>query len=274
MFLLHARTRSLTALGIGLFGVSLLGGCASNNSGLSLGDLEHVHSVATDGEQFYLASHHGLFVLSGDSWSLRGEDMDLMGFSISEGIFYGSGHPGPGQNFPDPLGILVSDDGGRSWNADVLTGEVDFHLLKVSGDTMVGVAANYGIVIGSVDKGQSWFNIDIPALTSLDLNPANSNELLVASEGALLRSSEVGKQLQPVETPTPVKLIEWSDDGIFYATETEIYVSPATGGSFTALSQEFQNISALAAETGSIIVMDNQGVHISKDNGATFDLFS
>ena len=101
MSTLHAR--SVTAIGIGLFALSLLGGCAESKSGLSLGDLEHVHSVATDGEQFFLASHHGLYVLSGGSWDLRGEEMDLMGFSISEGIFYGSGHPGPGQNLPNPL---------------------------------------------------------------------------------------------------------------------------------------------------------------------------
>ena len=113
MSTLHAR--SVTAIGIGLFALSLLGGCAESKSGLSLGDLEHVHSVATDGEQFFLASHHGLYVLSGDSWDLRGEEMDLMGFSISEGIFYGSGHPGPGQNLPNPLGVLVSDDGGQFW---------------------------------------------------------------------------------------------------------------------------------------------------------------
>ena len=271
---LRVRTRTLTAIGIGLFGLSLLSGCAESKSGLSLGDLEHVHSVATDGERFFLASHHGLYVLSGDSWDLRGEEMDLMGFSISEGIYYGSGHPGPGQNLPDPLGILVSDDGGQSWSPDGLTGEVDFHLLKVSGQTMVGVAANYGIVISSLDGGQTWSQMEAPSLTSLALNPDNGKEMLLASEGVLLKASEVGKPFEPVATPTTVNLIEWSDGGIYYATKTAIFLSPESEVNFTALSKEFNNISALAADAGSIIVMDDQGVHISKDSGTTFELLT
>lgn len=269
---LRVKSKITTAIGVGILGLSLVGGCAESNSGLSLGDLEHVHSVATDGGEFFLASHHGLYVLSGSSWNLRGEEMDLMGFSISEGIFYGSGHPGPRQNLPDPLGILVSDDRGESWAPLELTGEVDFHLLKVSGDIMAGVAANYGLVISSLDGGKSWSQIEVPSLTSLDLNPANGKEMLLASEGALLKFSLVDKQYESVATPTPVNLVEWSDSGVYFASDTEIFLSSASDGNFTALFGGFNNISALAADAESIIVMDDQGVHISKDNGITFEL--
>jgi photosystem II stability/assembly factor-like uncharacterized protein len=200
--------------------------------------------------------------------------MDLMGFSISEGIFYGSGHPGPGQNLPDPLGVLVSVDGGQFWFPDGVTGEVDFHLLKVAGETMVGVAANYGIVISSLDGGQTWSKIEFPSLTSFDLDPENGREMLLASEGVLLKASAVGKPLEPVATPTTVNLIEWSDSGVYYATMTTIFLSPESDGNFTALSEEFNNISALAADAGAIIVMDDQGVHVSKDNGTTFELLT
>jgi hypothetical protein len=82
----------------------LLAGCATgSNDGVTLDELEHVHSVATDGEEFFLASHHGLYVWSGDSWQLRGEEFDIMGLAIDDGVFYASGHPGPSQDLPDPL---------------------------------------------------------------------------------------------------------------------------------------------------------------------------
>lgn len=272
MSLSRVTSRNFAAIGTGLFGLALLSGCAAGNSGLSLADLEHVHSVATDGEEFFLASHHGLYALSEDSWTLRGDEMDLMGFSISDGIFYGSGHPGPRQSLPNPLGILVSEDGGRSWVPDALTGEVDFHLLEVSGDTMVGVAANYGIVITSIDGGKSWSSIEVPALTSLVLNPANGNELLLASDGVLLKSSEAGKPFEPVATPASANLLEWSDGGVYYATSTKIYFSPVPEGPFAALSKEFNKITALAASSKAVIVMDGNGVHVSRDNGITFEL--
>jgi hypothetical protein len=81
----------------------VLAGCAATSSdAVSVDDLEHVHSVATDGESFYLASHHGLYVLSGESWKLQGDEFDVMGLDISDGVFHASGHPGPDQSLPTP----------------------------------------------------------------------------------------------------------------------------------------------------------------------------
>jgi hypothetical protein len=38
----------------------------------SLSELAHIHSVATDGKRIFVASHHGLYVLKGNEWRLRG----------------------------------------------------------------------------------------------------------------------------------------------------------------------------------------------------------
>jgi hypothetical protein len=71
-----------------------LSGCASEaREGVSLGDLEHIHSVATDGEDFFLASHHGLSLWAEDAWQLQGDEFDVMGLAIEDGVFYASGHP-------------------------------------------------------------------------------------------------------------------------------------------------------------------------------------
>lgn len=75
----------------------------------SISELAHIHSVATDGKRIFVASHHGLYVLKGNEWRLRGEDFDIMGLAYSDGIFYSSGHPGPLQNLPNPVGLLESE---------------------------------------------------------------------------------------------------------------------------------------------------------------------
>jgi hypothetical protein len=81
-----------------------LTGCSASSDGVDFAQLEHVHSVATDGEEFFLASHHGLYAWSGGSWHLRGEEFDVMGLAFDNGVFYASGHPGPTQDYPTPWG--------------------------------------------------------------------------------------------------------------------------------------------------------------------------
>ena len=251
----------------------LLAGCTTgSNDGVTLDELEHVHSVATDGEEFFLASHHGLYVWSGDSWQLRGEEFDIMGLAIDDGVFYASGHPGPSQDLPDPLGILVSTDDGETWEPSVLTGEVDFHLLEVAGTTVVGVAANYGMVVASADLGQTWTSLEVPPLTSLALNPLSGNEILLASDGALVLSKDDGVTFSPVTAPPGISLIEWSDSRVYLSKGSAIFAGSTPAGPYVALPQEFTNILGIAAHEEVVMVLDDQGVHISRDSGASFAL--
>lgn len=251
----------------------ILTGCAATNDGsVSVDDLEHVHSVATDGESFYLASHHGLYVLSDDSWKLQGDKFDVMGLDISDGVFYASGHPGPDQSLPDPLGVLTSTDNGKTWTPEVLTGEVDFHLLKVVGSNLVGVAANYGVVVGSSDGGATWSNLPITNLTSLALNPEGGNEVLLASSGLLKRSNDFGQTFTPAPAPTGIVLVEWTSSGILLSTSSALFKNSGPEGAFVGLQDTFDNIASLATRGDAVIVLDDRGVHISRDGGNSFKL--
>ena len=261
-------------VGFGAILALALAGCSASSDGVDFAQLEHVHGVATDGEQFFLASHHGLYEFSDGSWHLRGEEFDVMGLAFDDGVFYASGHPGPTQELPDPLGILVSSDNGKTWIPDSLTGEVDFHLLEVAGNTMVGVAANLGMVLASDDRGNTWSSLEVPNLTGLSLNPATAGQILLASAGLLMLSTDAGLTFSPTEAPPGVFLVEWSTSNIFLATGSTLYRSSAIGSPFVALSQEFTNVSHMAALSDTVIVLDDQGVHVSDDGGDTFTLLS
>jgi photosystem II stability/assembly factor-like uncharacterized protein len=58
-----------------------------------------------------------------------------MGFSATGRNLYSSGHPAPGSGLVNPLGLLRSRDGGKSWEKLGLEGESDFHLLATSWNT-------------------------------------------------------------------------------------------------------------------------------------------
>lgn len=253
--------------------VALLGtGCSADTGAASLDELEHVHSVGTDGQQVFLASHHGLYSWTDESWRLVGEEFDVMGLAIDDDVFYASGHPGPTQDLPNPLGILVSSDAGKTWIPESLTGEVDFHLLEVVGATRVGVAANYGVVVGSEDGGVTWSTLDVPSLTSISLNPANGADMLLASEGLLLLSTDAGRTFQQIDVPLRVVTVEWSDTSIFLASDSAVFQSSNEAGPFNALSEAFTNLSDMAAHGTKVIVMDDRGIHVSDNGGESFTL--
>jgi hypothetical protein len=265
------RTRlAFGALLAATFAVATVTACSFTQSGSSPGKPEHIHSVATDGQGFFLASEEGLYSWSGTSWELRGEVFDVMGLAIEDGVFYASGHPGLLQDLPDPLGLLLSDNQGETWTSHALSGHVDFHLLRVSGDTMVGIAANFKSVLVSTDGGTNWLTLVTPVFTDLDMNPAVASQMLLVSDGMLSISTDAANSFSQISAPTEVLFVDWSNTGVFLASNSTLYKSELYNGQYVAVSQKFRNIAAIGASSDAVIVLDDQGVHLSTDGGETF----
>ena len=94
--------------------------------------LRHVHGLgySADGERIKISSHHGIVVYSNGKWSkASGPAHDHMGFKVTGEYLISSGHPERGSNLPNPLGLIRSRDGGRTWTSLDLHGEGDFHLI-------------------------------------------------------------------------------------------------------------------------------------------------
>lgn len=247
-----------------------LGGCSAAQNAVSPEKLEHVHSVATDGEGFFLASHHGLYTWTGTSWELRGEEFDVMGLAINDGVFFASGHPGPSQDLPNPLGLLLSNNEGKTWTSHSLSGQVDFHFLRVSGDTMVGIAADFNPVLVSTDGGTNWLTLVTPIFTDLDMNPKVASEMLLVSDGVLSISTDAATSFSPIPSPNDILFVDWSDNGVYLASDSALFRADQYNGQYVASSQKFTNIAAIGASSNAVIVLDDQGVHLSTDGGETF----
>jgi len=102
--------------------------------------LHHVHGMAVDPRDprvLYVATHGGLIrVTDGKRWVYVGDDRsDLMGFTMpadGSGAIFVSGHPDLRSGRPNPMGVLVSRDGGRAWRAVALEGAADMHAMTFS----------------------------------------------------------------------------------------------------------------------------------------------
>jgi photosystem II stability/assembly factor-like uncharacterized protein len=105
--------------------------------------VHHLHGLALDPrdpDALYVATYTGLVrVRPGDEpeW-LGAHRFDLMGFTADPrqpGVVYASGHPDLATYRREKvgnLGLLVSRDGGRTWQSVALKGQADFHALAFS----------------------------------------------------------------------------------------------------------------------------------------------
>jgi hypothetical protein len=278
-------TALLTATGAIL--VTLVAGCSSPESeptaapsSAAAGKLPsaHVHGVAiTPGDgAFLLATHDGLIEV-GDGGELTqiSPVIDLMGFAVAGADRYlASGHPGPGVDLPQPVGLIESTDGGKTWAALSRQGQSDFHALAVSD---AGVLGYDGTLVRSLD-GRTWEQLDIPAEPHTLAAAPDGRTVLATTQQGLLRSTDAGSSWSAVDGAPLLQVVGWSGDGT-----TAVGVDPAgtVWTSADAVSTWQQGarlgaaphaVAAAAAGDGTmrVAVVTDEALLESADGGQTF----
>jgi hypothetical protein len=171
----------------------------------------HIHGLDApawaDGD-LLVATHHGLVRRTASGgWFLVGETQhDLMGFradATTPGVLYGSGHPDLRTGLPNPLGLIVSRDGGVTWQTTSLAGEADFHALsaqQTNANVIVGfnVGSEFGM-LRSLDGGTTWTPLPSEPLlaagsvTSVDVHPTDADTILAATPTGLWATRDAGR---------------------------------------------------------------------------------
>lgn len=245
----------------------------------------HVHGVAVNpgDDRVYLATHEGLYRYDEDGTATRvGPVIDLMGFSIAgPDHFYASGHPGPGVDLPQPVGLIESKDAGRTWSELSRQGESDFHALTAS---EAGVIGFDGTLRASSD-GETWHTLDAPAeVYSLAASP-DGRVILGTNESGLLRSSDAGKTWAAVPATPQLMLVDWASAGMVVgvapdgtvATSDDAGLTWSEGGSTGGRPQAI-GAAAMKGSTGStskldVLVVTDTGLLRSTDGGTTFSAY-
>jgi hypothetical protein len=84
----------------------------------------------------------------------------------------GSGHPAAGSALPQALGLIRSEDAGKTWTAVSELGTADFHAIEPAGDDIVGALFQQPQVLVSADEGKTWETRAAPLpLVALEVNP-------------------------------------------------------------------------------------------------------
>jgi len=155
----------------------------------------HVHGLGVNpaDEALFIATHTGLYrVEKGASQAERvGENyQDTMGFTTAgPNRFLGSGHPDARDlqsGTPPLLGLILSEDGGKTWKPVSLYGEADFHVLRYLGERIYGYDASNDRLMVSRDTGQSWTEHRPPApIIDLAADPDDPDHIVATNAGEL-----------------------------------------------------------------------------------------
>ena len=235
----------------------------------------HVHGVGRDPGtgSLLLATHEGLFRIGEKGRRQRvGPIIDLMGFTIAgANHYYASGHPNVVRELPQPMGLIESTDGGKTWKVLSRGGESDFHALAKAGDTVVAFDGQ----LRRTTDGRAWATTSIPAAPrALASDPAGTR-VLATTERGLLASTDRGATWAQATGAPLLLLVAWADKQtvVGVAPDGTVAISEDAGKTWRTTGKTEpapQAMSASMTTSGlEILIVTEHGVLASKD-GATF----
>jgi Sortilin, neurotensin receptor 3, len=142
----------------------------------------------------------------------------------------GSGHPAPGSALPQALGLIRSEDAGKTWTSVSELGTADFHAIEPAGSDVVGALFQQAQVLVSGDEGKTWETRAAPMpLVALEVNPADPKLWIGSTERGIFLSQDSGETWRQTD-PTPNVRFAWADDGTLYRIDPGGPVKVSTDG--------------------------------------------
>lgn len=237
---------------------------------------DHVHGVGinpADGV-VQLATHDGLFSYQDGTPVRVGPVIDLMGFTVAgPDHFYASGHPGPGVDLPQPVGLIESTDGGRSWSALSRQGQSDFHALSALQGAVIGFDGQLRM---SADA-RTWTTTQAPVQPfALASSPQGTTVLATSQDGPAL-SRDAGASWSVLEQAPLLQVAAMADATTIVGITPDgtVAVSQDTGATWAtpgAVPGPPQAVAASRQDGGALQVMavTSAAVLSSADGGVSF----
>jgi hypothetical protein len=186
----------------------------------------------------------------------------------------GSGHPSEGEALPAALGLIRSEDAGRTWTSVSELGTADFHAIEPSGGDIVAALFQQSQVLVSGDDGRTWETRAAPMpLVSLEVDPGDTQRWIGATERGIFTSTDGGQTWRQTD-PTPNVRFSWAESGELYRIDPGGPLKVSTDG-----GQSWEDRGSTGGEPQAMTVADDGTIYValidgtlkvSDDGGQTF----
>jgi hypothetical protein len=204
-----------------------------------------------------------------------GKEVSSVAFA-GPGKLMGSGHPDAGGGeLPGFLGLIASDDDGRTWDTISRSGLSDLHVLLVAGKRVVAYDTTLGGVIVSTDGGKTFTENGSPRGLVLDMaaDPKDPRSLLAATADSLYTSPDEGKTWMKGGAANQAKL-SWTPKRLVRAVGGggQVATSADGGKTWTPVGKLPRTPGKLAegADGTLYAALDNGTIMSSSDGGKTW----
>jgi photosystem II stability/assembly factor-like uncharacterized protein len=237
-----------------------------------------------------LSTNLGLFRLEGEkparrvsSVARRGDDSARVGRVLTfaaagRSLLLGSGHPDRGGRLPPFLGLMTSEDGGRTWKVRSRAGLADLHVLRPAHGRIYALDAVLdGLLIGeAARKGWRWKELMTPGSPMLDLevDPSDGDYLLASDKNAIYRSEDRGASWREIAKGRSARL-SWPARGPVYRADADGRVSSSSDRGMTweltsLVDGEPWKLKAVGVRH-LLVALGNATILESKDGGRSWD---
>ena len=187
---------------------------------------------------------------------------------------FASGHPPPGSALPPALGMIESEDGGRTWTGISEVGSADFHAIQVARGALVAGSFGEQEVSISRNGGKSFEQRRPPLpLVDLEVDPDDSRRWIGSTPQSITASADEGRSWRERE-PTPNVRFSWPESDALFRVDPGGPVAFSADGGETwerrgDTGGEPQSLHAESPERLYAVLIDGT-VKQSKDGGRTW----
>ena len=198
-----------------------------------------------------------------------------MGFTGAKdpGVFYASGHPGAGSDLPNPLGLIRSVDGGRTWEQLSRQGDSDFHAMTTTKSGIVGFDGE----LRTTPDGKTWKTVAAAFAPAALAGHPDSDTVLSTTPEGVRRSTDGGNTWEPVTSGPVIQFAAFAHPGEAVGVEPDgtVHYSADAGATWTRKGRVDGEVQAIAAVKGAggnpwIWAATAEGIIVSTDGGTTF----
>lgn len=195
-------------------------------------------------DDFLLTTNRGFFRISADGKTVtpvKGTIHDA-GKTATVGTFLelraagpnqllGSGHPDKLGTLPNFLGLIRSDDGGKTWTAVARMADADLHKIILRHDKLYAFDAVLSAMLISPDGGKTFKEAFTPRglIIDFEVDPADPDRIVASTDTELFRTEDGGESWRPLAPAEGIRLA-WPDAKTLYRATKDGTFSVSTNG--------------------------------------------